>query len=55
MNIEIHQSEFEALIHQRMASGAFHDVEDALIDALKSAPHPKRKRSATPTEQAQTR
>ena len=38
MTIEIHQPELEALIQQRMASGAFHDVEDVLIYALKSAP-----------------
>ena len=41
MNIEIHQPELEALIQQRMASGAFHDVEDALIYALKAAPLPR--------------
>jgi hypothetical protein len=38
MTIEIHQPELEALIQQRMASGAFHDVEEVLIYALKSAP-----------------
>lgn len=42
MNIEVHQPELEALIQQRMASGAFHDVEDALIQALKSSPPPER-------------
>jgi len=42
MTIEIHQPELEALIQQRMASGAFHDVEEVLIYALKSAPPPNR-------------
>lgn len=40
MIIEIHQPEIEALIEQRMATGAFRDVEDVLIQALKSAPLP---------------
>ncbi len=38
MSVEIHQPEIEALIEQRMASGAFHDVEEVLLDALRSAP-----------------
>jgi hypothetical protein len=38
MSVEIHQPEIEALIEQRMASGAFQDVEEVLIHALKSAP-----------------
>jgi hypothetical protein len=40
MVIEIQRPELEALIHERMMSGAFHDVEDVLIQALKSAPLP---------------
>jgi hypothetical protein len=40
MSVEIHQPEIEALIQQRMASGAFHDVEDVLLYALRSAPQP---------------
>jgi hypothetical protein len=40
MTIEIHQPEIEALIEQRMASGAFQDVEEMLLYALKSAPVP---------------
>ncbi len=40
MSVEIQQPEIEALIRQRMASGAFHDVEEVLIHALKSAPQP---------------
>jgi hypothetical protein len=37
MTIEIHQPEIEALIQQRLQSGAFHDVEDVLLHALKSS------------------
>jgi hypothetical protein len=40
MSVVIHQPEIEALIEQRMASGAFHDVEEVLLHALKSAPIP---------------
>ncbi len=40
MSIEIHEPEIEALIQQRMASGAFHNVEEVLLHALKSAPLP---------------
>jgi len=40
MSVEIHQPEIEALIQQRMASGAFQDVEEVLLHALKSAPFP---------------
>ena len=40
MTIEIHNPELEALIRQRMESGAFDDVEDVLIEALKSTPEP---------------
>ena len=35
MTIEIHRPEREALIIQRMKSGGFHNVEDALFQALK--------------------
>jgi len=41
MSVEIHQPEIEALIQQRMASGAFQDVEAVLLHALKSAPIPQ--------------
>lgn len=40
MTIEIERPELEALIHNWMRSGAFASVEDALIQALKSAPAP---------------
>ena len=33
MSVKIHQPEIEALIEERMASGAFHDVEEVLIHA----------------------
>ena len=38
MTIEIHKPELEALIRERMTSGAFQDVEDVLMQALKSSP-----------------
>jgi antitoxin ParD1/3/4 len=34
MTIEINRPEIEALIHQRLHSGAFASVEDVLFDAL---------------------
>ena len=40
MSVIIHQPEIEALIQQRLDTGAFHDVEDVLLHALKSAPIP---------------
>jgi hypothetical protein len=46
MTIEIRQPELEALIQQRMDSGAFRNVEDVLMQALKSLP---------PAEQFKTR
>lgn len=42
MTIEICHPELEALIQQRMGSGAFRDVEDVLIHALKSLPPAER-------------
>lgn len=36
--IEIHRPELEALIRERMDSGAYHNLEDVLLQALKSAP-----------------
>jgi hypothetical protein len=38
MTIEVRRPELEALIQEWMKSGAFQDVEDALIQALKSSP-----------------
>jgi hypothetical protein len=37
MIIEINKPELEDLIRERMASGEFQDVEDVLIQALKSS------------------
>ena len=37
MTIEIHKPELEALIMQRMKSGGFHNIEDALLQALKTS------------------
>ena len=38
MIIEIHTPELENLIRERMASGGFKNVEDVLMQALKSSP-----------------
>ena len=38
MTIDIHKPELEALIRQRLRSGAFKDVEDVLLQALKAMP-----------------
>jgi hypothetical protein len=51
MTIEIHQPELEALIRQRMESGAFRNVEDFLMQTLKpsgpgqSTPNTPRRRA----------
>ncbi len=37
MIIEIHRPELESLIRERMESGGFQDVEDVLMQALKSS------------------
>jgi hypothetical protein len=37
MIIEIHKPELESLIRERMESGGFQDVEDVLMQALKSS------------------
>ena len=38
MIIEIHKPELESLIRERMESGGFQDVEDVLMQALRSSP-----------------
>jgi hypothetical protein len=38
MTIEIHKPELEALIMERMKTGGFHSVEDALMQALEASP-----------------
>ena len=37
MTIEIHKPELEVLIRERMKRGAFQNVEDVLLQALKSS------------------
>jgi hypothetical protein len=37
MTIEIHRPEIETLIQERLQSGAFRDVEDLLLHALRSS------------------
>jgi len=43
MMIEIQKPELQALIQERMLAGAFQSVEDALMQALQSAPLPGKK------------
>ena len=38
MTIQITQPEVEALINQRLRSGAFKDAEDVILQALQSSP-----------------
>jgi hypothetical protein len=52
VTIEITQPETEALIEQRMATGAFRDVEDALLQALKAAPPPEPARPVVQKERS---
>jgi hypothetical protein len=40
MTIEIHKPELEALIMERLRSGAFKSIEDVLMNALQGAPMP---------------
>lgn len=37
MTIEIHEPKLETLIRERMASGRFQSIEDALLEALQSS------------------
>lgn len=43
MTIEIRRPELEALIQEWMQSGAFQDVEDALMQALRASSPPEKK------------
>ena len=52
MTIEIHRPELEALIRERMKSGAFQNVEDVLMQALKAAPVPDEKGAGASDEKA---
>lgn len=47
MTIEIHKPELEALINERLKSGAFEDVEDVLMQALRSSVVPAVKETRT--------
>jgi hypothetical protein len=38
MTIEIHRPELEALIRERLNSGAFQNAEDVIMQALRSSP-----------------
>ena len=42
MTIQITRPEVEALIQQRLASGPFNNVEDVILDALRSTAPTKR-------------
>jgi hypothetical protein len=48
MNIKVRQPRLEALIQQRMASGRFQSIEDALVQALEAAPLPPEPTQAKP-------
>jgi hypothetical protein len=48
MTIEICGVELEALIRERMKSGGFQSLEEALVDALKSAPLPFKSNAGSP-------
>ena len=52
MTIEIQRPELEALIRERMKSGAFQNVEDVLMQALKAAPVPAEKDAGASDEKA---
>jgi hypothetical protein len=41
MTIQITRPEVEALINQRLQSGAFKDAEDVILQALQSCPPPQ--------------
>jgi hypothetical protein len=53
MTIEIRRPELEALIRERMKTGAFRNVEDVLMQALQSMPLPVRK-DVGPSERTST-
>ena len=52
MIIEIQKSELENLIRQRMATGEFENVEDALLDALKSPSTGEKSPEHNPTKKS---
>jgi hypothetical protein len=50
MTIEIHRPELEALIIERLRSGAFKSIEDVLMQALQGSPFPAKKETRTGAE-----
>jgi hypothetical protein len=50
MTIQITRPEIEALINQRLQSGAFKNAEDAILQALQSAAPTKPAREASPAK-----
>ncbi len=49
MTIQITKAEVEALINQRLESGAFIDAEDVILQALQSSPpKPQQRPHSTP-------
>jgi hypothetical protein len=50
MTIEIRIPELEALIQERMKSGAFRNPEDVLVHALKASLHPEEKVTGRPDD-----
>jgi hypothetical protein len=54
MMIEIQKPELEALIHERMQSGQFADIEDVLMQALKSVHTPGSMNPDKPTYKSRT-
>jgi len=47
MTIEIHKPELEALIIERLRSGAFESIEDVLMQALQGSSIPPKKETRT--------
>jgi hypothetical protein len=50
MTIEIHKPELEALILERLRSGAFESIEDVLMQALQGSLIPPEKETRTGTD-----
>jgi hypothetical protein len=48
MTIQINRPEVEALINQRLKSGAFKDAEDVILKALQSSPPTPQPEAAHP-------
>ena len=50
MTIQITRPEVEALINQRLQSGAFRNAEDVILQALQSSPPPTQPPDAPPAK-----